>query len=111
MAEANPSFGEIHFGSAALGNKARTKRLVQLADALLRHPGGSLPQKIKDPMALQALYRLMQRREVTHASVLAAHQAETLRRVGLQRPRLVAAIGANWQWQRARLYLPERPDC
>jgi hypothetical protein len=81
MSVAERSFGEIHFGKAALGNKSRTKRLVQLADALLRHPGGSLPQKINDPMALQALYRLMQRREVTHASVLAAHQAETLRRI------------------------------
>lgn len=81
MSGAERSFGEVHFGSAVLGNKARTRRLVQLADALLRHPGGSLPQKIKDPMALQALYRLMQRREVTHASVLAPHQAETLRRI------------------------------
>jgi hypothetical protein len=75
------SFGEIHFGEAELGNKARTRRLVKVADALVRHPGGTLPHKINDPAALQAMYRLMQRREVTHASVLAAHQAQTLHRI------------------------------
>lgn len=75
------SFGEMHFGGAALGNKARTKRLVKVADALVRHPGGTLPHKLNDPAALQAAYRLMERPEVTHASVLAAHQAETFRRI------------------------------
>jgi hypothetical protein len=75
------SFGEIHFGDAKLGNEARTKRLVRVADALTRHPGGTLPQKLKDPAALQALYRLLKRPEVTHASLLAAHQAEILRRI------------------------------
>jgi hypothetical protein len=81
MVEAERSFGEIHFGKAKLGNKARTRRLVKLADALVCHPGGTLPHKIRDPAALHAMYRLMQRREVTHASVLAAHQAETLRQI------------------------------
>jgi hypothetical protein len=75
------SFGEIHFGKAKLGNKARTRRLVKVADALVRHPGGTLPHKINDPVALQAMYRLMQRAEVTHATVLAAHQAETMCRI------------------------------
>ena len=72
------SFGEIHFGKAKLGNTARTRRLVKVADALVRHPGGTLPLKMNDPAALHAMYRLMQRPEVTHATVLAAHQAETL---------------------------------
>jgi hypothetical protein len=55
--------------------------LVQVADAYVRHPGGTLPHKLNNPAALQATYRLMQRPEVTHASVLAAHQAETFRRI------------------------------
>lgn len=81
MAQTERSFGEIHFGDAKLGNRARTRRLVKVADALVRHPGGTLPDKLKDPADLQALYRLVQRREVTHASVLASHQAETMRRI------------------------------
>ena len=79
MSQVERSFGEVHFGNAKLGNKARTRRLVKLADALTRHPGGTLPEKIRDPAALQATYRLMQRPEVTHESVFAAHQAETNR--------------------------------
>jgi hypothetical protein len=75
------SFGEIHFGAARLGNKARTRRLVMLADQLTRHPSGTLPQKLRDPAALQATYRLMNCDEVTHATVLAPHREETLLRI------------------------------
>lgn len=81
MTHVERSFGEIHFGKAILGNKSRTRRLVKVADALVRHPGGTLPHKMNDPAALQAMYRLMQRPEVTHTTVLAAHQAETLGRI------------------------------
>src|SRR3954463_10069922 len=75
------SFGEVHFGAARLGNQARTRRLVMLADQLTRHPGGTLPQKLHDPAALQATYRLMNCDEVTHATVLAPHREETLARI------------------------------
>lgn len=75
------SFGEVHFGQAELGNQARTRRLVMLADQLTQHPTGTLPQKLRDPAALQATYRLMSREEVTHAAVLSPHRAETLRRI------------------------------
>ncbi|HTM53043.1 MAG TPA: IS4 family transposase [Pirellulales bacterium] len=95
MSQAERSFGEIHFGRAELGNKARTKRLVQVADALTRHPGGTLPQKINDPMALQAMYRLMNRPEVTHASVLAAHQLETQQRIAAHAGPLLAICDAT----------------
>jgi hypothetical protein len=95
MNETTCSFGEMHFGRAELGNKARTRRLVKLADALVCHPGGTLPQKVRDPAALQGLYRLMQRPEVTHASVLAPHQAETLRRIEAHSGPLLAICDAT----------------
>ena len=60
------SFGEEHFGAAQLGDQRRTKRLTQLADRMVRHPGGTLPEKIDDPASLKALYRLMDCEEVTH---------------------------------------------
>jgi hypothetical protein len=81
MLEMERSFGEVHFGGAELGNKARTRRLVMLADQLTQHPSGTLPQKLRDPAALQATYRLMSRVEVTHAAVLSPHREETLRRI------------------------------
>ena len=42
------SFGELHFGSAILGDARRTGRLVKIADRIMAHPGGSLPQKMAD---------------------------------------------------------------
>ncbi len=75
------SFGKTHFGTAELGNRARTSRLVALADQLARHPGGTLPQKLQEPAALKAAYRLMDRAEVTHATVLAPHRAWTLQQI------------------------------
>jgi hypothetical protein len=73
------SFGEEHFGAAQLGDRRRTKRLVQLADRMVMHPGGTLPEKIDDPASLKALYRLMDQEDVTHASVLTPSRERTLR--------------------------------
>lgn len=64
------SFGEAMFGQVQLGDQRRTRRLVQLADQLCKHPGGTLPEKLKSPKDLKALYRLCERDEVTHAALL-----------------------------------------
>jgi transposase-like protein len=61
------------FGSADLGDRRRAKRLAGVADRLARHPGGSLPEKMHDPAALKALYRLMNHPDVTHPALLAPH--------------------------------------
>lgn len=75
------SFGEEHFGAAQLGDVRRTKRLVSLTDEMVKHPGGTLPHKLKDPAPLKALYRLMDCEEVTHDAVLAPSCARTLERM------------------------------
>jgi hypothetical protein len=67
------SFGQLHFGSAQLGDARRTARLVAVADQLLHHPQGTFPQKIPDPDALDAFYRLLAAEGVTHAALLAPH--------------------------------------
>ena len=64
------SFGEVHFGSAELGDVRRTRRLVQVADQMVKHPGGTLPDKFSDPASLKGMYRLAARDEVTHEAVL-----------------------------------------
>jgi hypothetical protein len=86
MSDPQPTFGAENFGTAKLGNQARTRRLVGLADHILAHPGGTLPDKLADPNDLRALYRLLAQPAVTHAAVLAPHQACT-------RQRLAAADG------------------
>ena len=85
-----PSFGETHFGHAELGDARRTKRLVQSANILARHPGGTLPDKFKSPKDLKAFYRLCNSEHVTHEAVLHAHRDVTLDRIAaMKRPVLV----------------------
>jgi len=68
-----PSFGQLHFGTAALRDQRRTRSLVDVADRLARHPGGTLPDKFSDPNALRRCYDLMNCPHVTHAAVLRPH--------------------------------------
>lgn len=75
------SFGETHFGSAQLGDRRRTRRLIRCADLILRHPRGSLPEKINQPAALKGLSRLIAERDVTHERILAAHHECVLERI------------------------------
>src|SRR4051794_38701594 len=79
LTDATASFGALHFGAAQLGDVRRTRRLVQAADVVARHPAGTLPQKFHDPDELDALYRLANRKEVTHRAVLEPHRRRTLR--------------------------------
>ena len=79
MAKPELSFGEFHFGKAALGDKRRTKRLVAIANSLVKSPSGSLPSKLNGPGELDALYHRMKQKSVTQASVLAAHFEQTRR--------------------------------
>jgi hypothetical protein len=88
------SFGQAYFGRAVLGDARRTARLARSADALLAHPGGTLPQKLAAPGSLKGFYRLMNRPEVTHAAVLAP-AAEQVRAVVAAEPGVVLLV-ADW---------------
>jgi len=72
------TFGMLNFQDAQLGHVARTQRLIRTTDLILQHPGGTLPQKLRDPAALDGFYRLANRPEVTHGAVLAPHCRRTL---------------------------------
>ncbi len=72
------SFGEVNFGKTQLGDRRRTRRLVQTANLMCRRPGGTLPQKLRAPKDLRAFYRLMSRPEVTHEAVMGSHREATL---------------------------------
>jgi len=75
------SFGQMNFGQAQLEDRRRTARLVKTADALVRHPGGTLPEKLQAPADLGAVYHLLSCPQVTHAAVLAPHRELTLTRI------------------------------
>jgi hypothetical protein len=75
---AGASFGEVHFGSACLGDKRRTRRLVKTANLIMKHPGGTLPDKLGDWADLMGLYRLAAAPRVTHRAVIEPHCRRTL---------------------------------
>jgi hypothetical protein len=74
------SFGQVHFGDAPVEPRRR-RRLVRLADQILAHPQGTLPDKIPDPHQLDAAYRLFKADEVTHQAALATHARLTRARM------------------------------
>jgi len=71
------SFGLEHFGGCDLGDARLTARAVKSADLFLKHPGGTLPDKLADNAALMGFYRLANHPAVTHAKLIAAHCART----------------------------------
>jgi len=77
-------FGEQHFGAADLGDRRRTRTLVELGTRFAEHPGDSLPQKCRDANLLRRCYDLMNTPSVTHERVLAAHVRHTLERIAAQ---------------------------
>jgi len=75
------TLGEAMFGSAELGDRRRTARLVATFNQLRRHPGSTLPNKLASPPDLKALYRLMDRPEVTHEALMTPLRAYTLKNI------------------------------
>ncbi len=70
------SFGQEHFGQCSFGDKRLTSRAVISADALMRHPGGTLPAKL--PRArLCGFYDFANNVKVDHDNVLACHCQRT----------------------------------
>jgi hypothetical protein len=50
-------WAQAEFAFAQLGDKRRNKRLVNIAEKLAAHPGGTLPQAFPDWAELKAAYR------------------------------------------------------
>jgi len=75
------SLSEAMLGSAELGDRRRTRRLVKVFDQIRKHPGGTLPDKLKSPADLKALYRLCDCPQVTHRAILDAIGRHTVGRI------------------------------
>src|SRR5665213_1179193 len=71
-----PSFGQEHFGACVLQDKRLTDRAVITADAFMRHPGGTLPQKLVFPELL-GFYDFANNKKVNHALVMEGHFRRT----------------------------------
>jgi hypothetical protein len=68
--------GKRSFGDAPLKDIRRTCRLVRLAGALARVPGGTMTSVMTRTADIKAAYRLLDCEEVTHAAVCQSHCAK-----------------------------------
>ena len=66
---AREAWAVSQFGTAALGDERRTRRLVRLATAMAANSAGSIPQQTGSAAAMKAAYRLFDSPAVTHAVV------------------------------------------
>ncbi len=80
-ANSGPTLGQRYFGDCDLGDKRRTKRLVSSFDLMCLHPGGSLPDMLPAPKALDAFYILMDAEQATHAKLLESSQSFAATRI------------------------------
>jgi Transposase DNA-binding/Transposase DDE domain len=76
------AWAERNFGTARLGDRRRTRRLVALAAPMMRCPNASLPQQLQSPKALKAAYRLLEEPDVTPQAVIQPHCQQTRRLAG-----------------------------
>ena len=71
------SFGQQHFGACDFKDARLTARAVRAADQIMRHPGGTLPEKLNHSADIVGLYRFANNPKVTHQRLLAGHFART----------------------------------
>jgi hypothetical protein len=70
-------WAERQFGECELGDKRRTKRLIQVAHQVANNPAGSFPEQMESWGDLKAAYRLFDADEVTFDAVAGPHWRQT----------------------------------
>jgi hypothetical protein len=70
-------WAQNEFGFAELGDKRRNQRLVNIAQKLVAHPGGSLPQAFGQWAELKAAYRFFGQAGVSFQRILSPHLDRT----------------------------------
>lgn len=74
------AWAEEQFGKCDLGDKRRTRRLVHVANSVLCHPSGSLPEQMANWGDLKAAYRLFDSEDVTFEGIATPHWEQTRQR-------------------------------
>ncbi len=72
-------WGEKEFGSARLGDRRRTQRLVAMVTRLVQSPTGRLPQAFPAWKDLKAAYRFLDHVEFSPEQIQEPHRQQTLR--------------------------------
>lgn len=78
--DADSSWAHAELGEAALGDKRRTRRLVQVVTALAKRPTSSIPEASGTWADTKATYRFFSNDDVEPEDILAAHVLATAKR-------------------------------
>jgi hypothetical protein len=70
------------FGSVELGDRRRTQRAVEMAQAMARRPSDGLVKPMGDWNGQRGAYRLLDNEAVSHEVLSQPHWAATRRRAG-----------------------------
>jgi Transposase DNA-binding len=70
-------WAETTFGQAQLRDRRRTRRAVQAAQEIARNPAASLPKQHHTWRAVKALYRLLDKPDVTFEALMCPHWQQT----------------------------------
>lgn len=73
-------FAQMEFGMADLGDKRRTRRLVQVGSALALCPSGTLPEAFDTWSELKGAYRFFKNPRVNYESIIRSHCEATVER-------------------------------
>lgn len=79
--ESAESWSEETFGQAQLGDRRRTRRLVQMAQVLTNRPAGKVTQVFQTDAERQGAYGLLENPKVTASAVALADHLHTARSV------------------------------
>src|SRR5689334_23159288 len=71
------TWAELEFGSAKMGDWRRTKRLVQIGEALARKPSGTLPEAFPQWADLKGAYRFFSNPKVDYQAIIQPHWERT----------------------------------
>jgi hypothetical protein len=75
--QAHLEWAQINFGECQLGDKRRTRRLVQVAAEVARNPSASFPDQMRTWGDLKAAYNLFDEDDVTFQAVARPHWERT----------------------------------
>jgi len=98
----NKEWVEQHFAGCDLNNSMRTRRLKKAAHNMLGDPNGSLPKQNCNRSDVKAVYRLLDREEVTFDAVAECHWRQT-RAIGEGRYLLISDTTDFNKRQRGRI--------
>ena len=79
-AETSACWAEQEFGRARLGNALRTRRVVSLAAAVLRSPGGTVTGVLKGSAEREGAFRLLENRAVAAGALADSSHLATAQR-------------------------------